>query len=116
MRPSGYFNLMLIFISLSTFATIIVLFKTKTHKAELESLNVYQKLFVGHGKFYSNEHKRSNIKIVDRNKFNLIECDMFEKSKTTCLKHGNQIYLPMDYIKEKFDVIFFISCFRYNFY
>jgi hypothetical protein len=105
MHPSGYFNLMLIFISLSTFATIIVLFKTKTHNSELESLNVQRKLFNGHNKY--NRPYFLKAKNDFRTKSLMIECNMFNKAKTGCLKQGNQIYLPLKYIQEKFDVIGF---------
>jgi hypothetical protein len=120
---SGYFNLLLILITLTTFTIILFLFKNAgleqqelleralmNHNSanSVKSLYFHQELSINDNRLPSRitadevVEPKSRLTTFIEN----IECSFFKSadSNLKCLKKGDRFYLPIEYLQKKYDV------------
>jgi hypothetical protein len=126
---SGYYNFLLILITLTTFTIILLLFKNAGLEQQellerallnhnnVKSLFFHQELSINDNRLpaamvaaaaddedVTAEPKRRLTTFIEN-----IDCSFFKSvdSNLKCLKKGDQFYLPIEYLQKKYDVHFF---------
>ena len=87
---TSYFNVMLIFIGLSSLGTIFLLFKA--NRTDEEKI-YFEKIL----------HIPQQFEQIGGDA-NTIECKLLEKFSIPCIKKYDEFYLPFEFIRKKFDV------------